>query len=219
MLLLSAALAAPLTPAFPVASVPFTAPTPEAFIPVGWALAGVSGAEAAPRGLSAGGSDVGDLNGDGRPDRVLVVEPASRTGAGAMPACDTCTADNWPRAVLVLEASGTGWLRLGVAAWGDASMSARIEEARLSLTWGRVWSDGEDLRLARYTLVGGKLTTTWSERSLSAPAEDFGEPVRERVREDWKLHERVVERGTPLSFHHKEAFSGERALEESPTAR
>lgn len=219
MLLLSCAFAAPLTPAFPAASVPFTAPTPEAFIPVGWALAGVSGAEGRARSLGPAGAESGDLTGDGRPDRVLVLEPANRVGGGAVPACISCEADNWPRAVVVIESSGTGWLRLGVAAWGDASTSARIDGGQLVVTWGRSSGWSEDLRLAKYALSGGRLTTVWAERATSGPAEDFGEPVSERVREDWKLHERVVERGTPPTFHHKESFSGQRALEEAPTSR
>ncbi len=219
MVLLSCALAAPLSPAFPVASVPFTAPRPEAFIPAGWALAGVSGAEERARSLAPGGTDTGDLMGDGRPDRVMVLEPASRVGAGAVAACAGCQADNWPRAVVVLEASGGGWLKLGVAGWGDATTSARIEAGQLVITSGRAVRGSEELRLAKYAVAGGRLTAVWTEALLSGPAEDFGEPVSERVREDWKLHERIVERGTPLTFHHKEPFSGERALEQAPPSR
>jgi hypothetical protein len=189
-----------------------TAPTPEAFVPVGWSLAGVSGAEARPAGLAVGGEPQGDLTGDGKADRVLILEPSSRVGAGATAACDSCEADNWPRAVVVLESVGAGWMRLGVASWGDASLAARVVAGELVVTWGRSTGEGEALHLARYAASKGRLQLVGTVRTTREVTFDDA-PRVERVSEDWRVHERVFERGEPLRFDRKESFTGARTFE------
>ncbi len=190
MLVLALATAAP--PAFPVSSVPLTAPTPEAFLPPGWALVDF---------------EVGDLTGDGVPDHVFLLEPE----------CASCEADKGARALLVIESFGSGWMRVGVADWGDASMAARVDSGQLVVTTGRTSTQSERSEVAKFVLERGRFQLVW--RVVSSREEGIDGPIAERITEDWKLHERVVERGTPLSFHHKETFTGSRSLEETPSGR
>ncbi len=198
--------------AFPMELVPLTAPTPENFIPPGWALAGLSGAEARPLTLAAGGTIGSDLTGDGVADRVLVLEPTNRVGAGAVVVaeCTSCEAQNWPRTIMVLEAVGGGWMRLGVATWGDASATARIVDGGLVVTGGRSSGSSEALHALYYRVQKGTVQLNKAVHTRSEFSED--EPKFQRITEDWITHERVVERGDPPSFERKETFTGSRTL-------
>lgn len=215
ILLVVAAFAGP-GPSFPAASVPMTAPRPEAFVPAGWAIAGDSGAGAQGRELWPAGAEEGDLTGDGRADRVLVLEPADKVGRVARPGCTDCPGEDWTRAVVVLEAYGTGWMRLAVVEWGDASLTARIDAGRLVVTLDRRGDEGARAEALVYQLDSPKFLLQRRIVDRSTPSFDEEGTVHERVTEDWVAHLRIIERGTPLTEDRRQKFSGARTLEAGP---
>lgn len=213
--LLSVALAGP-GPEFPVAAVPMTAPRPESFIPSGWALAGDSGAGAAGLELWPGGAAEGDLTGDGVADRVLVLEPADKVGRRARPGCPECEGEDWTRAVVVLEAFGTAWMRLAVVGWGDASILARIDGGRLVVSRAAEVERGRRAEVLVYRLERPRFALV--ERRVDTQVTTFDEEgsAHTRVTEDWVAHLRIIEKGTPLGEDRRQKFTGTATLEGGP---
>lgn len=206
-------------PAFPSTAVPMTAPRPEAFVPAGWALAGDSGASALGVEVWPAGAAEGDLTGDGVADRVLVLEPADKVGKVARPGCVECEGEDWTRVIVVLEAFGTAWMRVAVADWGDASLSARIDQGRLVVTTAARSDDGTRAEALVYRLDSPKFLL--ENRVLDVRTSTFDDEgyTRERVTEDWVAHLRVVEKGTPLAEDVRQKFTGARTLEAGPPPR
>ena len=198
---------------FPVAAVPMTAPTPEDFVPRGWSIAGESGTSGRPALLASEGAAAGDLSGDGVPDRVLVLEPVERVGTTAVATCEACEPPAWTRAIVVLEAVGSGWFQLAVAAWGDPSTTARIHQGRLVVTSGVSAGKSQNAELLRYRLDGRLFRL--EHRVFEFDTFTFEDvSAHERVSEDWVAHLRIIEKGDPLSEDGRQKFTGERVFAE-----
>lgn len=198
---------------FPFSLVPMTAPTPEDFVPPGWAIAGDSGTTQRPALLAPNGAADGDLTGDGIPDRVLVLEPAARVGVSAVATCEACEPLSWTRAIVVVEAVGAGWVQLAAAGWGDASTTARIHEGRLVVTSGVSGGKSRNAELLRYRLDGRLLRL--EHRVFEFDAFTFDDvSAFERVTEDWAAHLRIIEKGDPPAEDGRQKFTGERLFAE-----
>ncbi len=198
---------------FPFDLVPMTAPTPEDFVPPGWAIAGDSGITAKPAFLAPNGSASGDLTGDGVADRVLVLEPAARVEASAVATCESCEPPSWTRAIVVVEAVGTGWVQLAVAGWGDPSTTARIHDGRLVVTSGVSGGKSRNAELLRYRLDGRVFRL--EHRVFEFDAFSFDDiSAFERVTEDWVAHLRIIEKGEPPSEAGRQKFAGDRSFAE-----
>lgn len=203
-------------PAFPSTAVPMTAPRPESFVPAGWALAGDSGAGALGVELAPAGAATGDLTGDGVADRVLVLEPADKVGKKARPGCAECEGEDWTRAVVVLEAFGTAWMRLAVFDWGDASTHARIDQGTLVVSTDARSDGGTRAEVLVYRLDHPKFLLV--RRVVDTVTSTFDDEgfARRRVTEDWVQHLRIIEKGSPLAEDARQKFTGARTLEAGP---
>lgn len=162
-------------------------------------------------GLTGAPRTTGDLDGDGKDDRVLVLEPA--VIEHVLPDdCIACQKPSWPRALVVLGAQETGWRLLGVADWGRASMEARIDRGRLLVTVGTYGGWSVRAQELLYRLEGGRFRLIGREVTVSEFCEG-SEGCGEHVSENWLTHKVIVRRGEKTETSR---ISGVRWLEDGP---